>query len=122
MTKAKKTEGQFIQAIMGDDFAKQIIEELDIGEMPQAFQLEMIMMLGKNVVSRVILEILKALPESEHATFESFMDSGDLDGLRLFLSKYIPDLDAFVKHEGNKEYEGSKTRLHMARQGMAAQN
>ena len=115
----KDTQQQFIEEIMGDDFTRQIIAELEIQNLPPEIQAEIISMLGQNVMSRVVLEIVKVLPKSQYDTFESFMDSGDLDGLRAFLMPHIPDLSDFVRREASKEYEGTKMRLHRARQGVS---
>src|SRR5262249_53360631 len=111
---------EFIREILGDDFAKSVIDELGIRELPADIQANLISGLGRNIFGRVVLEILKALPKEEHGAFEAFMGSGDLDGLRAFLSRHIPDLDAFIRHEVAKEYESTKSGIHAAQQGTSA--
>ncbi len=96
--------------MLHDDFGVRLIEELGLQDDTESTQATIISMVGENMISKVILEILKVLPESEHKTFESFMESGDLAGLQTFLSKYIPDLDAFVQLHAKNEYEDIKAK------------
>ncbi len=112
------TDQKLVDEILGDEFTKQIITELGLeNDTPEA-QAELITMIGENLMSRLVLEIVKVLPESEHDAFEKFIGSGKLVELRDFLLPHIPDLDRFIQREITKEYEATKTRIHMIAEGV----
>ncbi|HWO07265.1 MAG TPA: hypothetical protein VNM40_01620 [Candidatus Paceibacterota bacterium] len=110
-------EQKFIRELLGDEFAQTVIRECGLEDDPPEAQVQFITLLGENIIQRISLEILKALPESEIPKFESFIGSGDMDGLRTFLLPHVPDLDRFIQHEAMKEYEATKTRMHEIIQG-----
>lgn len=104
-------DATFIKELLGDEFAQAVISELGMQDETPEEQAEFISELGLNVMLRVNLEIAKLLPEEERPQFESFIGSGDIDGLRKFLAPHIPDLDRFVYEVSQTEYEGVKKRI-----------
>ena len=112
------TQKKLIDEILGDDFTKQMLRELGVENSSHAVQEEILAKLTTNVVERVMLEILTALPESERPEFESLVGSGDTQRFREFLEKNIEDVDGFIQSEVTKEYERTKTRIHMIEQGV----
>lgn len=114
----KDKDKQLIDALLGDEFATTIIQEFGLENDPPEAQVQFITLLGENIIQRISLEILKLLPDSQHDKFESFIGSGDMDGLRAFLLPYIPDFDRFVFNESQLEYESTKKRMHEIVQGV----
>ncbi len=104
--------------ILGSDFVKEIIKDLQIGEEKPEVQAELITMIGQVMMERLILETYKALPRELHTKADEFFESGDIVGARKFLTQHIPDFDAMVRREASLEYEKIKTNAHMIRQGV----
>ena len=97
---------------MSNDFVKQIVEDLGLGGGTPERQAELISRLGENILNRVMLEILKVLPKGEREKLGLLFDTGSLEQLREFLAARIPDLDAFIRREGQKEIEATRARAH----------
>lgn len=93
-----------------EDAAQATLKELGIQDDTPEAQAEVLRLVGKNIFDRVMLEMLKVLPPHTYEMFEKFIRSGDIDGLRAFLEPYIPDLDAFIRREAEKEYQTTKAR------------
>jgi hypothetical protein len=115
---SQKMENALIQRLLGDEFAQQAIYELGLDGMSPDAQAEFLEVIGTNILLNVTIEIIKLLPHEARPQFESYIESGDVNGLRQFLLPYIPDLDAFIQHEAAKEYEATKTRAHEIAQGL----
>lgn len=114
----EKKEARVEEWLLGEDFARDIVAEFNLGALSSDAQAEFISELGLLVTQRLVLEISKALPESEREKFNEFIGSGDMDGLKAFLLPHIPDLDRFVQAEAMKEFEATKTRMREIQQGV----
>ena len=77
-----------------------IVSELNIGDLPKQTQDDIIDALGQNILEKVILEVLKKIPEDKRETFDSLRDPEEI---RSFVSTYISDYDAFVQEVMAKE-------------------
>ena len=108
----------FLDALLDDEMTKRVTQELGIQDSPPGMQADMLSRVGMLMQERVALEILSVLPESEHDTFEAFIGSGDVDGMRSFLEKYIPDLDRFMMRYARLTFDGLKSRIHRLKQGV----
>ena len=106
MTDANDTK--LIQELLGSDLMKEIVKECGLESAPAETQAELLSMIGKNIVGRVVVEILKTVPTPAHKKFEALIGKGDVDALRAFLEPHIPDLDDFIAREARKEYETTK--------------
>lgn len=104
--------------MLGDEFTKKVLEELGIQNSSHEAQTAILGNLGSNILKRLALEILSVLPKSDHATFEKFIGSSDTEGLRQFLLPRIPNLDQFLMHYANLEYEETKTQMRELNQGV----
>lgn len=113
------TDKRLVEEILGDDFTKKMLEEMELQHSSPAVQEELLAKLGQNIIERVILELLTAVPESARVEFESHVGSGDVAAFRDFLEKNIDDLDGFILHHANREFEQTKTRIQMLKQGVA---
>lgn len=111
------TEQKLIRDILRDDMARKIISELGLENDTPETQANIIEMIGENIQNRLLVEVLKALPEKDHSHFAAYIGSGDLEGLRSFLAPYIPDLDRFIQNLAITEYESIKTQAHKISQG-----
>lgn len=114
----QKNEQKILDEILGDDFTKQILSELGVQDLPAEAQASIMSELGKTILERIMLEILKALPPSEHDRLEAFYGSNDVTGMRAVLVQHIPDFEEFVRREARNEYEAIKTGMHMREQGV----
>jgi hypothetical protein len=115
----KNTDQKMIQEILGEDFTKKMLEEMELQHSSPEVQAELLAKLGQNIIERVMLELLSAVPEEVRGEFESHVGSGDVASFRAFLEKYISDLDEFITHHANREFEQTKTRIQMLKQGVA---
>ena len=109
---------RLIEEILGGDFAKKMLEEMELQHSTPEVQSEMLAKLGQNIIERVMLELLTAVPEPARAEFESHVGSGDVAAFRAFLEQHINDLDEFILHHANREFEQTKTRIQMLKQGV----
>lgn len=114
----KDVERKIIEALLGDEVTQQIVKDMGITGTSPEDQMELITLMGKNIQDQVLLEILKALPQSEHDAFYMLMQSGSDDAVREFLLRHIPDLDEMVRHVATVEYESIKTGAQMRLQGV----
>lgn len=100
-----------IKQLLGDDFAKALIRDLGLEhETPEA-QAYLVSSLGQNVFERITLEVLNTLPETEYENFSALTKAGDMNALRTFLEKHIPNLDGFIQKTARAEYEATKALL-----------
>lgn len=79
---------------------QKIVSELNIENLPKQTQDDIIDALGQNILEKVILEVLKKIPEDKRETFDSLRDPEEI---RSFVSTYISDYDAFVQEVMAKE-------------------
>lgn len=100
-----------IKQLLGDDFTKSLISDLGLQDDTPEAQAYLLAQLGENIFEQLTLELLSALPESEYEKFKSLTGSGDMQALRVFLEKHIPDLDRFIQEAAKKEYEATKALM-----------
>lgn len=113
------TEQKMITEILGEDFTKKMLEEMELHHSAPDVQAELLTKLGQNIIERVMLELLTAVPENARDEFQSHVGSGDVAGFRAFLEQHIVDLDDLILHHANREFEQTKTRIQMMKQGVA---
>ena len=106
-------------ALMGASQVQEIIADLGLQDDSPEVQAEIIGMIGKLIFKEMTLEILEALPESERAALDEHMGSGDMQALRAFLEKHIPDTDAFLASAAQRAYASVKVRAN--REGESAE-
>ncbi len=94
--------------ILRDKLAQEATKKLNIASLSIPVQEEIISRVGQNIIKRVSVEIFKTLPKDKRPEFEEFIGSGDVDGLYAFLKPLVPDLDAFIERETEKEIKLTK--------------
>lgn len=95
---------QNMLAVLADENTRKVIRDLGLeADMPEV-QAEIISMLGENVLNRVVFEIVKVLPKEKIPEFETYLDSGNIQGFKEFLAPFIPDLEAFIQEAAQTEY------------------
>ena len=77
-----------------------LVSELNIKDLPEQVQNDIIDGLGQNILEKVILELIKKIPEDKREVFDSLRDPKEI---QTFVSEYIPDYDGFVQSVVNKE-------------------
>lgn len=107
-----------IEEILGDEYTKNIVQELGLQNNSPDEQANIIALLGENIFKRVMLEIFTALPKEHHDKLESYLGSQDVLGMRKFLLQHIPDLDKLIRHHAEVEYESTKTGFLTRLQGV----
>jgi hypothetical protein len=94
-----------LQKLLSNQAMQSLVKDLGIeGDTPE-HQAEIMMMIGSNITKRLVLAFVNALPDSTHVEFETYIGSKDIDGLRTFLEKHIPDLDELIARESRAEFE-----------------
>lgn len=114
MADANPDEAKILQQLLGDSFAQSMVDEMRIASDPPEVQAEMLSLLGENIFQRVVLEILKKLPPDAVQAFRAQIGAGDLEALRATVAPHIPDLDAFVASEAQKELTLLRERMRGA--------
>jgi hypothetical protein len=91
-----------------DDIRTQVSDNLGIGNLPPEQQEHIISNLGQVVMERVMLEILKRIPESQQSAFDALADSGDQVGMETFLKQQVPGIDSIVQGAAQEEIRAFK--------------
>lgn len=107
-----------LEELLGVKTVRSIIAELGIEHDAPEVQAEVLDVIGAQVFTSVILEVLKVLPSTERPAFDAYMGTGDVLGVREFLRRHIPDADAFMRHAAMVAYEKIRTRAHMITEGV----
>lgn len=116
-----KNETNIIKEILGEEFAQTIIRDLGIEADTAEEQADFLAMLGGNIMSRIVWELIKAVPVTDHQALKDCMEHGDIDALKAIAAPYVIDVDTFARREAEKEYETIKARAHMIEQGVDAE-
>lgn len=94
---------------MNQDELKSIIaKDIGVENLSQEDQNEIISRLGGIITQRIVLEIIKRLPEENRNEYEEIGISGDEQKMQEFLGKYIPDAKNFIHDVIKKEIEDFK--------------
>ncbi|MBS4051175.1 MAG: hypothetical protein KGZ69_08225 [Methylomonas sp.] len=114
-----RTQQQFVEELLGDEFTKMVLKELGIENSSPAVQTELLGRLGSCIMQRLALEILSVIPKSDHETFAQLITSNDPAAMRAFLEPRIADLDEFLTHYATSEYEAIKSLQKSVEAGVA---
>lgn len=109
MTKLTKD----IRAILKDEMTQSLINDLGIqNETPEA-QAELLAQLGDNIMSRMMVEILDAVPADKHDTLATALESGDLQTIESTIAPHVPnnDVDAFIRGKVKAEIAETKALM-----------
>ena len=104
-------DSDIIKKLLGDDFTQQVILELGLSNDPLDVQAELIASVGETIMQRVVLEIVKKLPDVFAKKFENLIGAGDMQAIRALVTLYIPNLDEFIAAEARKEYAIIRDRM-----------
>lgn len=107
-----------LDSILGSDTVHLMLTELGMSESPREEKEAFLGALGRNILQRVLLETLKALPEEDHAEFERLFDARDMAAMQKFIDPRIPDFEQFIQTEAMQEYESTKSRMREIGQGL----
>ena len=110
-------EQKIINDLLGEEVTQRMLQELGIHNSAKEQQEKLLVMLGENLLQRIMLELLTALPESARDEFESYVGSGDFEGMRKFVDKHVQNADELMQRIALNEYETIKTKIHMLEQG-----
>lgn len=91
-----------------ESLLKSLSEQMGISNEPPEMQVAALQAISKTVVARVLVEVMKRIPEAERDHMTEI--EGDLNALLAFVKKHIPDLDEFILAEGEKELKAVKAR------------
>ena len=72
-----KNDQKVINEILGEDFMQQAVAELGLKDVPKDIQGDLLSKIGENILKRVTLELLTAVPEPERDTFVQMIGSGE---------------------------------------------
>lgn len=107
-----------LDAILGSDTVQLMLTELGMSESPREEKEAFLAALGRNILQRVLLETLKALPKEDHTEFERLFDARDMAAMQKFIDSRIPDFEQFIQTEAMQEYEATKSRMREIVQGV----
>lgn len=74
-----------------------ILKDLEIGSLPLDIQDKILEKLGSNILKRLVLVILKNLPEEMKVEFEKLSEGGDEIKLREFFKNTIPNFEELTQ-------------------------
>jgi hypothetical protein len=106
-----KKNDSIVKDLLKDVSARQALKDFDIEDATEEQQVEFITSLGDNIQQSIVIEIARVLPESAMDEYTNFVGSGDLEGLKNFLTKHIPDLDNFMQRAAKAQYDATLARL-----------
>jgi len=107
-----------VEGILGSDAVQHILIELGMQDSSPENKEAFLTALGTNVLNRVLLETLKALPESDHPEFEKLYAAQDIPAMQTFIEPRIPDFEQFIRDVAMKEFDATITRMREIDQGM----
>ncbi len=100
-----------MKSLLSDELTQQLIHELGIEGAPEDAQQEFLSGLGKNIISRLTIEMLAILPAGSHAGFQEVIEAGSPIRLYDFLSSFIADVPAFIERIARDEVTQTKALL-----------
>lgn len=100
-----------LEELVNDSLVRAMSTDLGVGSESSEAQAVVISKIGRAVMERVTLELLKALPADAHGPFIDLLESGDMQKFEEFLRAHIKDLDGFIQRESTQEYEKIKAKV-----------
>ena len=113
----KKNNPADVNQVLGD-VSQMVLKDLGLENADPIGQAEVIASIGQNIMDRVLLEVLKVIPQNDHDEFHAILEKGSPVEIRDFLKVRITDFDQFVQHYAAQELEATKTRANMIAQGV----
>jgi hypothetical protein len=92
----------------------QLVQDLNLKDIPESTQNEIIDQLGQNVMRRVTMEILKKIPENKYDEFDQISRTGDVTQIQNYIAQYIPDTDAFIREKTKETVDEFKSLANLA--------
>ena len=89
----------------------EVIAALGIEGLPQKAQEEAVAAVGETIMQAVTVAVLLRLPEDKQDEFKDLVDKNDAKGIDALLRAHIPDLDAFMQSEIQKEVGAFKAEM-----------
>ncbi len=96
---------------MQDEIAKVLVHELGIAGLSAEAQEETLNVLGEGILERVMIEIVRILPESKHEEFRALIGTASPLRIHTYLEPYVTDLPAFVERYAKEEVARFKELL-----------
>lgn len=97
-----------IKTILNDELSHEVLREFGLESASDEKKARFLEGLGENIMGRIMIEVLKVLPEARRAEFDELIGSGDPAALEKFIFPYIPNFDLFVQQEAKKEIDRTK--------------
>jgi len=94
--------------ITQEELRKIILKDLKIDFLKPEIQDEILAKLGENIIKRISLVVLEALPEEARAEFDNISQSGDQEKMQQFLKAQIPDFEKLIYETIKKTIEEYK--------------
>ena len=98
-------EQSILKKILASPFAQKMVLDLGIKNDTEEMRVYVMSLMGKNILTRVVLTLLNMMPESEHLAFADHMKSGNEKNFRAFLLRYVPELDTVIEKVAREELE-----------------
>ena len=93
------------------EILKGAAKNLGISHFPQDVQEKILMRLGENITKRIMLELLKNLPEEKMGEFEELQKSGDDEKMQTFLRANVQNVDEIVHNAAQRTIADIKARV-----------
>ena len=93
------------------ELAQQIIREFGLSDESPEVQAYLLSKLADNISGRVLFGVRQLLPEAERAAFDSLIQGDDKQTLMNIIARVVPNFDAFVQTEAEKEIALTKTYM-----------
>lgn len=97
-----------IKDILNDEMTQEVLLEFGLENASDDAKARLLAGLGENIMGRIMIEVLKVLPEARRAEFDDLVGRGDPEALEKFIFPYIPNFDLFVQQEAKKEIDRTK--------------
>jgi hypothetical protein len=103
ITMNKKKEKSIILEQLGDKVSQEVLQAFGMNEDTPEEQAQFLADAGEVIMQRVMLEILKKLPEAALPRFDHLVERGSEQEWKEFLGQYIESPEAFIEDEVKKE-------------------
>lgn len=97
-----------LKNILNDEMTRAVLRDFGLENASDEAKARLLAGLGENIMGRVMIEVLKVLPEARRPEFDELIGRGDPEALEKFIFPYIPNFDLFVQQEARKEVDRTK--------------
>lgn len=102
---------QLLEDVLADEGVCTLLKDLGFEQDTPEGKTEVIGIIGDTIMERVLLDVLKKLPEDAREGFEKNLNSGDMESVYTYLAPHIPDVNQFITTSIKNELTAIRAEL-----------